>query len=313
MKKRKWTVQNMGDQTGRTAVVTGANAGIGFETAKALAEKGAKVVLACRNAEKGRRAVERIAETVEGGRAEFAELDLSRLESVQAFATRFKEENDRLDILVNNAGVMMPPYGKTVDGFEIQFGVNHLGHFALTGWLLPLLRKTPGARIVTVSSAAHNWGEVDFDDLSWETRQYKKMAAYGQSKLANLMFTYELQRRLAAAGADTLALASHPGWTATDLQRHTRSFRLFNPLFAMKPWQGALPTLFAATASEARGGEYYGPDGWMEMKGYPKVVASNEASRDRAAAGRLFDVSEELTGVRFGLEPEGEGLSAVAG
>lgn len=301
MNKPKWTVDDIPDQTGRLAIVTGANAGIGFETAKALAMKQARVILACRNLDKGRAAVDAILAAHADRDVELAELDLSRLSSVREFAKRFLEQHDRLDILINNAGVMMPPYTKTADGFELQIGTNHLGHFALTGRLLPRLSSTPGSRVVTVASAAHNWGALDLDDLHFENRPYKKMAAYGQSKLANLLFTYELQRRLDAAGADTMALAAHPGWTATDLQRYVGFFRVFNPLLAMKPWQGALPTLYAATADAATGGAYFGPDGFKEMKGFPTRVESNDASHDTATAARLFDISEKLTGVTFDL------------
>jgi NAD(P)-dependent dehydrogenase (short-subunit alcohol dehydrogenase family) len=289
----------MADQSGRLAVVTGSNSGIGFEAALALARKGAAVVLAVRDAARGEQAARRIGEEVAGARVEVMSLDLASLSSVRAFAEAFKQGHDALHILINNAGVMMPPLSRTTDGFELQFGTNHLGHFALTGLLLDQLLDTDGSRVVTVSSMAHDWSGIDFDDLQWERRPYKRAAAYGQSKLANLLFTYELQRRLDAAGAGTLSLAAHPGWTATNLQRNTGLFRLLNPLYAMKPWQGALPTLYAATAAEAKGGEYYGPSGFKEMRGYPKRVPSNAASHDRAVAARLWQVSEELSGVRF--------------
>ena len=299
MSRNKWNIEQIDDQSGRVAIVTGSNSGIGFETAKALALRGARVVLACRSEDKGRAAVEAIEAAGPSGSVELGLLDLSSLDSVRAFAESFLDENERLDLLINNAGVMMPPASRTADGFELQFGTNHLGHFALTGLLLPLLVETEGSRVVNVSSAAHKWGSIDFGDLQWETRPYKKAASYGQSKLANLLFTYELQRRLEEAGASTIATAAHPGWTGTDLQRHAGLFRLLNPLFAMKPWQGALPTLYAAVADEARGGEYFGPDGVMEMRGWPKRVHSNEESRDETVARQLWDVSEELTGVRF--------------
>jgi NAD(P)-dependent dehydrogenase (short-subunit alcohol dehydrogenase family) len=295
----KWTSSDIPDQTGKVVIVTGANTGLGFQDARAMAAKGARVILACRNQEKGKAAVEKILAENPSAAVEIASLDLSSLESVRVFAEKFLAENDRLDLLINNAGVMMPPQGKTADGFELQFGTNHLGHFALTGLLLPLLTKTDGSRIVNVASMAHKFGTMDFDDLQWERKAYNKTKSYGQSKLANLLFTYELQRRLIAAGAQTIAAAAHPGWTGTDLQRHSGLFNFLNPFFAMKPEQGALPTLYAATAPQAKGGEYYGPDGFFEMKGFPKKVGSTVESRDESAAKKLWDVSENLTGISF--------------
>jgi NAD(P)-dependent dehydrogenase (short-subunit alcohol dehydrogenase family) len=295
----KWTNKSVPDQGGKVAVVTGANTGIGYEAARVLALGGGRVVLACRSREKGEAAVARIAAEQPAGHAEFAALDLSDLVSVRAFAEGFARDNDRLDLLINNAGVMMCPESKTAQGFELQFGVNHLGHFALTGLLLLLLRATPNARIVTVSSMAHRSGKMVFDDLHFATRGYSAMGAYTQSKLANLLFTFELQRRLEAAGADTIAVAAHPGWTSTDLQRHSWWVRALNPLFAMGPERGALPTLRAATAADVKGGEYYGPDGWREMKGDPTRVGTTESAKSLEDASRLWAVSEELTGVRF--------------
>jgi len=296
---KHWTAESIPDQTGRVAIVTGANTGIGKETARALAQKGARVVLACRSEERGKDAVRDIREGELAGAVELELLDLSSLGSVEEFVERIKGRYERLDLLINNAGVMMPPLSKTTEGFELQFGTNHLGHFALTGRLMDLLRSTEGSRVVTVSSEAHKWGEITFDDLQWESRPYKKMAAYGQSKLANLLFTYELQRRLAAAGSGTQALSAHPGWTATDLQRGTPLFRFFNPVFAMKPWQGALPTLRAAVDPDAPGGTFYGPHGFMNMRGFPVPAVSAPPSHDEAVAARLWEVSEALTGVRF--------------
>lgn len=298
-KRPRWTAEKMPDQTGRLAVVTGSNSGLGFEDALALAKKGATVILAVRDAARGEEAAQRIREAHPGALVETLALDLASLASVRAFAAAFRERFDRLDLLVNNAGVMMPPKSTTAEGFELQLGVNHLGHYALTGLLLEVLLRTPGSRVVNVSSMAHKWGAIDFDDLHWERRRYRKAASYGQSKLANLLFTYELQRRLEAAGAATIAVAAHPGWTATNLQRHSGFFAAMNPLFAMKGWQGALPTLYAATAEDVRGGDYYGPGGLGEMRGWPKKVGSNPASRDAAAAARLWEVSETLTDVRF--------------
>jgi NAD(P)-dependent dehydrogenase (short-subunit alcohol dehydrogenase family) len=296
--KKKWTRDDIPDQTGRIAIVTGANTGIGYETARALAHEGAHVTLACRSQEKGEAATARIAAEQPRGRVSFAALDLADLESVRHLADDFTSTHERLDLLVNNAGVMVPPESRTRQGFEMQFGVNHLGHFTLTTRLLDLLRATPGARVVTVSSAAHRMGTINFDDLDFTARGYDPWAAYGQSKLANLLFTFELQRRLEVEGADVVAVAAHPGWTGTDLQRHAWYMRLFNTLVAMPPAQGALPTLRAATAPDVQGGDYYGPHGIKEMRGYPVRVGTTEAARSAEDAARLWQVSEELTGVR---------------
>ena len=289
----KWNESDIGTQEGRIVIVTGANSGIGFETARLLVANGARVVLACRNEEKGREALERME-----GDVEFRALDLSDLGSVETFASAFTEQYKGLDLLINNAGVMMPPFGRTKDGFELQFGTNHLGHFALTARLFPLMKERPGARIVNVSSNAHKFGRIDFEDLHFEKR-YRKMASYGQSKLANLLFTYELDRRLREAGSEVIAVAAHPGWTATNLQDETPSIRFLNPLMAMKPVGGALPTLRAAVDPEVKGAEYYGPKGVFEMRGAPVKVASNRRSHDRDVARRLWEISEDLTGVPF--------------
>jgi NAD(P)-dependent dehydrogenase (short-subunit alcohol dehydrogenase family) len=296
-----WTESNMLDQTGRVAIVTGANSGIGWDTARALAQKGATVIMACRNAQKANPAAERINALKPTGKIVVMPLDLGDLDSVRAFAAEFRAHYTRLDLLINNAGVMMPPYGKTVQGFEQQFGINHLGHFALTGLLLDMLNATPGARIVTLSSGSHQFGVINFEDLNWE-RNYPAQRSYGQSKLANLLFTYELQRRLTAAGHQTLAVAAHPGWTATNLQQHSGVIQRLNPIFAQTTDMGALPTLYAATAPDVHGGEYFGPDGLFEMRGYPKKVTSNARSHDELVARRLWAISEDLTHVVYPLE-----------
>ena len=298
MSKHNWSAARLPDQTGRVAVVTGANSGIGFETARVLASKGATVVMACRNLDKANPKAEEIRAAHPNAAVEVMELDLADLDSVRAFAETFVERFSRLDLLINNAGIMVPPYGKTAQGFETQFGVNHLGHFALTGALLDLILRTPGSRIVTVSSIAHLMGKIQFTDLSWE-RGYKAQAAYGQSKLANLLFTFELQRRLEAAGKDTIAVAAHPGWTETNLQEHAKGVKFLNRFFAQGPLMGALPTLYAATEDDVKGGDYYGPSGFLEMNGPPKRVKSNKRSHDQSVAERLWTVSEQLTGVRF--------------
>jgi len=296
--KNHWTTENIPNLKGKTAIVTGSNSGIGFETAKAIAAKGARLNMAIRNIEKGKKAADAILKEFPDADIKVTDLDLGSLASVTAFSESFVKKNQRLDILVNNAGVMMPPYGTTVDGFELQFGTNHLGHYALTGLLLPLLIKTKRSRVVNVSSYAHKAGKINFDDLD-SKQNYNKMAAYGQSKLANLLFTYELQRRFENAGSDSLATAAHPGWTQTNLQRHSGGARFLNPVFWQKPPMLALPTLRAATGTDASGGDYYGPRGFMEMQGTPVKVKSNGLSHDIDTARRLWDVSEELTGVVF--------------
>jgi len=293
-----WTAENIPDLAGKIAIVTGANSGIGYETARALASKGAIAILACRNKDKGEAAVRKTIRDDPGAKAEFIQLDLCDLASVRRFANEFATSYDRLDILINNAGIMAVPFGKTADGFELQFGTNHLGHFALTGLLLDLMIRTPQARVITVSSGGHRLGVIDFDNLNGE-KDYDRGRAYAQSKLANLLFTYELQRRFDGAGVDTIAAAAHPGWTATNLQAHWRMVRVLNKFFAQKPRMGALPTLYAATASDVQGGDYYGPHGWQELRGYPTKVQSSDRSHDAAVAARLWAVSEELTGVGY--------------
>jgi len=295
---KRWTLDQMPDQTGRVAIVTGANTGIGFETAAALAAGNATVVLACRSGKKAEEAMRRIRQRTPETHLEYIELDLASLASVERFAESYRAAHDRLDLLINNAGVMIPPLGRTEDGFELQFGCNHLGHFALTGRLMDTLAATPGARVVNVSSMAHRYGVMDFDNLNAEKR-YEKIPAYGQSKLANLLFTFELQRRLERIGSGVLATAAHPGWTGTDLQRHSSVIAFLNHFFAQSPPMGALPTLRAATDPMAAGGDYYGPRGFYEMRGYPKKVETSPAARNELDAHRLWEVSEDLTGVAF--------------
>ncbi|MBW2385424.1 MAG: SDR family oxidoreductase [Deltaproteobacteria bacterium] len=309
-----WTAEQMPDLSGKTAVVTGANSGIGLETARQLARKGARVVFACRSPEKAEIAIASVGVDAPGAALDLLPLDLASLESIEAFAKRCTEAHPSIDILCNNAGVMALPMRRTTDGFEMQLGTNHLGHFALTGRLLPSLIDTPGARIVTLSSTAHKMGRMSFDDLHW-TRGYSKWRAYCQSKLANLLFAYELQRRLEASQKPILSVACHPGYAATNLQlagpqMEGSSFvqgvmTWANRVIAQDASGGALPTLYAATSKQVVGAGYYGPSKFAEMSGPPKRVESAKRSHDREAATELWRRSEELTRVRF------EGLAAA--
>lgn len=293
-----WTEQDIPEQNGRVAIVTGGNTGLGFETARMLAEHGAAVILAVRDVEKGRQAASRIA-----GDVTVQALDLTSLASIRSAAADIRAAHARIDLLINNAGVMYTPKRNTADGFELQFGTNHLGHFALTGLLLDRILPVPGSRVVTVSSTGHRiQAAIHFDDLQWE-RSYSRAGAYGQSKLANLMFTYELQRRLASLG-NTNAVAAHPGISNTELIRNLPAgFRglvgSIAPLITQKAAMGALPTLRAATDPAVLGGQYYGPGGWGEGRGFPRLVTSSTQSYDQAIQQRLWTVSEKLTGVTF--------------
>jgi NAD(P)-dependent dehydrogenase (short-subunit alcohol dehydrogenase family) len=298
------TAHHIPDQHGRIALVTGANSGIGLEAARELARAGARVIMACRDTAKGTIAAETIRATAPNAELDVQQLDLASLESVRAFAARYP--HDRLDLLINNAGVMAPPRIATKDGFELQLGTNHLGHFALTGLLIDRLTATPGARVVTVSSTAHKLGRINFDDLQSE-RSYSRWRAYGQSKLANLLFTFELDRRLRAVGSGLLSVAAHPGYAATNLQFAATPSRIerlgsmvLNRVYAQSAQRGAQPTLFAATA-DIPGGSFVGPDGFQEMRGEPTLVTPTRAARDPESARRLWEVSEELTGVDFAL------------
>jgi NAD(P)-dependent dehydrogenase (short-subunit alcohol dehydrogenase family) len=299
-----WTADRMPDQSGRTAVVTGANSGLGLITARELARKGALVVLACRNLEKGRAALAQVSAAAAGPEPELEELDLASLDSVRGFAERFKERHGGLDLLINNAGVMAPPRRHTADGFELQFGTNHLGHFALTGLLLPLMEGREDARVVTLSSNAHKTVRgIAFDNLNGD-RRYFRWNAYGQSKLANLLFALELDRRLRARDSTVKSLAAHPGYSATNLQSAAAPLvdrlvmKVGNAVVAQSDEMGALPVLYAATEPGLEGGTYAGPDGRGEHRGHPKVVRPNRTARDPDTARRLWDVSADLTGVR---------------
>jgi len=282
--------------TGRVAVVTGANSGLGLATAEALVRRGATVIAACRHPERAAAAVTRLRAVADhGGDAVHVPLDLASLASVEAFAQALAGRFDRVDLLVNNAGVMMPKRRTaTADGFELQFGTNHLGHFALTLRLVPLLAAARAPRVVTVSSLAHRAGRLDFDDLQAE-RRYRRFRSYGTSKLANLLFSRELGRRAAACGLDLISAAAHPGYTATNLQDTVLAFKLFNPVAGQRPARGALPTLYAATAPDVRSGDFFGPRGLFQLRGAPKRVGASAAGRDPALAARLWEVSEALT------------------
>jgi NAD(P)-dependent dehydrogenase (short-subunit alcohol dehydrogenase family) len=304
----RWTAADVGDQHGRIAVITGANTGIGYAAGAVLAARGATVVLAGRDPRRCAAATERLAAAVPGATLDTVQLDLAALESVRAAAAELRDRYPRIDLLLNNAGVMMTPQERTADGFERQFGTNHLGHFALTGLLLSSLRDVPGSRIVTVSSSAHRQGRLDLADPNFEQRRYRRTAAYGQSKLANVLFTYELQHRLVEAGASTVAVAVEPGIVGTELKRYapgpmaltiTALTRLIGQPNAD---QGALATLRAATDPDVRGGEYYGPDGpFQRASGFPVRARSSPRSYDRDLQCRLWTLSTELTGVTYSV------------
>jgi NAD(P)-dependent dehydrogenase (short-subunit alcohol dehydrogenase family) len=298
---RGWSAEDIPDQSGRLAVVTGANSGLGLATARGLAGAGAQVILAVRDTAKGERAASEIRASMPAAVLTVSELDLADLASVRAFAGPL----ERVDLLVNNAGVMAPPRRLTRDGFESQFGTNHLGHFALTGLLLGALLRTPNPRVVTVSSAGHRAGWIKWDDLQRE-RMYNNWLAYAQSKLANLMFCFELARRATAAETPLTSAAAHPGYAATNLQfaGPSRFYEkamgaLGNKLFAQSAEMGALPTLYAATVSDLPSGSFVGPDGFMEQRGHPRVVSAASRAYDQDAWRRLWEVSEELTGVHY--------------
>lgn len=306
----KWTAADIPDQSGRTALVTGANSGLGLQTAKALAAAGATVLLGCRNAERAEAARREIDAAGAGAAAEIIELDLGDLASVERAAGQVAGRSEPLDLLVNNAGVMAPPRRETSDGFELQLGTNHLGHFALTGRLIDKLLAAEAPRVVNVSSIAHRAGKMDFDDLNWE-QGYSRWPAYGRSKLANLLFTQELASRAEASGSNLIAAASHPGYAATNLQTSGPGIgavgvvakplmKLANVIFAQSDADGALPSLRAATAPDVEGNDYFGPDGIGEQRGRPTRVGRTSRASDPNVAKRLWEVSEELTGVSFG-------------
>lgn len=308
MSETRWTAENIPGLAQKTFVVTGANSGLGLETSRVLASKGARVIMSARNMEKGKTAVDEIIREFPNSDLILKELDLADLDSVRRFSSEILTEEKQLNVLINNAGVMNIPKQKTKNGFEMQFGTNHLGHFALTGLLLNRLLETPQARIVNVSSLRETSGKMNFDDLMGE-ENYSGFAAYDQSKLANLLFTYELQRRLESAGKDLVVAAAHPGYTDTNLQAvgpqlSGSQFKAFimaiaNRIFAQDVNMGALPILYAATAEDVNPCDYIGPGGFREMRGYPQKVTSSKASHRQEDAKKLWEISETLTGVTY--------------
>ncbi len=303
-----WTADDIPDQSGRTALVTGANSGLGLETATALAAHGARVLMACRNQAKGAEALSHVRTTASGPAPEIVALDLADLDSVRASAQKLIDADEQIDLLVNNAGVMALPERRTSQGFEMQFGTNHLGHYALTGRLLPVLLRSDRPRVVTMSSFAHHIGRMRWDDLNWE-HGYRKWLAYGQSKLANLLFMRELDRQASRAGKTLVSVAAHPGYASTHLQAAGPEMAgnkllgsvmdLANSVVAQSAAQGALPSLYAGTMPDVRGGEFYGPNGPGEVRGFPKKVGMSSQARSDRDAVRLWERSEDLTGVTF--------------
>ena len=305
--KSGWSTNDMPSQQGKIALITGANSGIGFEAAKALAEKGAHVIMACRNPQKANEAMDTLRREVPNADITFLQMDLASQSSIKAAVETFKEDHTQLDLLINNAGVMWLPKSDTEDGYEMQFGTNHLGHFTLTGLLLDMLTNTPDSRIVTVSSLGHYTGKIHFDDIKLDKR-YGKHKSYAQAKLANLMFAYELDRKLKAAGKNTRSIAVHPGGSSTNLATpgfekgaslFTGVAKVFFPYVTQNAQSGALPTLFGATAAEANGGDYIGPSKLFEVIGAPKKVSSSRYSKRKDVAEQLWKLSEELTNIQF--------------
>jgi len=304
--KQEWTTEQLPDLTGKVVLVTGANSGIGFEGVKEFAKKGAKVVLACRNMEKGKSALKELKGIVNKADAEVMLLNLASKKSIHQFALEFKDKYSRLDVLLNNAGIMMVPYGLTEDGYEMQMGTNHLGHFLLTGLLIELIKSTPKSRVVNVSSGAHNMGKMDFDNLQFDNgKGYSPMRSYGRSKLANLLFTYELQSRFEKEGIDAISVAAHPGGANTNLGQHLHESLMgkFMNFWMSRMMQsaamGALPSIRGAADTNVVGGDYYGPGSFTQNTGYPVKVGSNKRSHKKTDQQKLWSVSEELTGIKY--------------
>jgi len=311
MRKNKWTVDDISQQDGKIVIVTGANSGLGFNTTKALALKGAKVIMACRNLEKGEKARQLIINEDVAVEPEVWQLDLASLASVKQFALKFSAVHERLDLLINNAGLMAIPYNKTEDGFEMQFGVNHLGHFALTSRLWPFLSGTEDSRVIQVSSLAHLIGEIRFEDIHWE-KTYKKWGAYGMSKLANLLFVRELANRLTETGSGVKVAAAHPGYADTELQAKSakmegkqlgaKAMNLINKVVAQSGEKGALPSLYAATADGVEQGAFFGPGGLLKMQGWPVPDSPSKKLVTNEVAGQLWKLSETLTSMEFRVQ-----------
>lgn len=299
MSTSNWTENHIPDLNGKVIIVTGSTSGLGKEATKILAQKNATVIMAVRNTSKAEKIVQAIKEHIPKSQIDIRAMDLSSLVSVKHFAEQVLKNYERLDVLINNAGIMACPFDKTKEGYEIQMGTNHLGHFALTGLLMPLLEKTNNARIVATSSIGHRMGNIDFNDINWEKRKYSTTQAYSDSKLANLYFVYELAKKLNYQKKEIKVTAAHPGWTKTDLQKHTWYMRMLNPLFSQGPDQGVLPTLRAAFDPHARSGDYFGPSRFFEMHGSPVIVESNERSKDSEAAKKLWEISERLTNIYY--------------
>jgi NAD(P)-dependent dehydrogenase (short-subunit alcohol dehydrogenase family) len=297
MTSPNWTTQNIPDQTDKVIIITGATSGLGKQAAKIIAGKNATVIMAVRNIKKAEGVADQIRAEYKDAKLDIRSLDLSSLKSIKNFASDFLKSYDKLDILINNAGVMACPYSKTEDNFEIQMGTNHFGPFALTGLLMPILKKTPNSRIVSTSSFAHLQGNIDFSDINWENRKYSSFQAYSDSKMANLYFTYELAKK--NENGHPLVIVAHPGWTKTELDRYSAASDFFGRIFAQKVDMGSLPTLRAAFDPEAKPGDFFGPDGWFGIKGYPIKVKSNKLSHNQDFAKELWNTSEKLTGIMY--------------
>lgn len=299
MTKSKWGESHIPNQKGRVVIVSGSTSGIGKEAVRILTDKEATLVMAVRNTQKGYKVASEIQTVNPGANIKVMQLDLTSLQSIKRFSENFSKSFNSLDVLINNAGIMMCPFAETEDGFEVQMGTNHLGHFALTGHLMPLLKKTKNSRIVVTSSVAHKFGKINLEDIHWESRKYNTNNAYGDSKLANLYFAYELVRKLKNDPEAPMVTAAHPGWTRTELQRHSGGIQFLNNFFSQAPAMGILPSLRAGFDPNAKAGDYYGPAKFFEMQGYPVKVKSNKLSHDKEIAKKLWDLSEELTMVNF--------------
>lgn len=299
MNRNLWLDENIPDQNGRIIIITGASGGIGFHAAQLLAAKNATIILAVRNLEKGGSAVKFILSQTPNAKVHVLKLDLAELQSIHAFADEFKNKFSRLNVLINNAGVMACPFSKTKDGMEIQIGTNHFGHFALTAMLFPILKSTFDSRIVSVSSALHKYGKIDFDDINWGKRKYKTWNAYADSKIANLHFAFHLNNKLVEKKMNVKSVAAHPGVALTELQRHKSSVKILTKLFGQSGKMGALPLIYAAAGSDVKGGDFFGPDGFNEIRGFPKKVNAISRSTDEAICEKLWQISESLSNVNF--------------